>query len=269
MLLNWQEINSLGIFKEGSYSDECFTNANYNLRVDKIIVLENSNGEDLSLYTLPPRGMVFVISKEVFEMPENVLGYTTVKNGLSLQGIMAVNVGIVYPLYQGPISSALINFGKKNVTIRRNEPFLRMTFHKFQTPSVQKNKIVTYNPQNYFISRRDTAYAYLDGTFLSLNSIKDEIYDEVKKRSREDAWMYSGRLTASALLLAAFVFLFSTMRDCTPRNKALENYDQRINNLEQILLKEKGSGGKEDNYEIQKKDSSNLLNNKLLPKKGK
>src|ERR1039458_4380634 len=44
-------------------------------------------------YELPPQGMVEVISLEKLTMPSNVLGYATVKTGLSGVCVLALGIG--------------------------------------------------------------------------------------------------------------------------------------------------------------------------------
>jgi deoxycytidine triphosphate deaminase len=62
------------------------------------------------MYFLEPREMVWVLSKEEFRMPANVTGLATLRTTFTKQGILALNVGIIDPLFEGPISTALITF---------------------------------------------------------------------------------------------------------------------------------------------------------------
>jgi deoxycytidine triphosphate deaminase len=81
-------------------------------------------------FELKPQGMVRVVSAECIEVPEDVIGYALIKNTLSNYCVLAINIGIIDPLYKGPVSSTLINFGPEPFFIRKDTAFLRLTFHR-------------------------------------------------------------------------------------------------------------------------------------------
>jgi deoxycytidine triphosphate deaminase len=183
MLLNIEEIKRLGLLTRTK--DENFKGgATYNLTIGEIISLD---GKKYNEYSLPPRGMVLIVSNEQFNLPSDIIGYTTVKNSLSSDGIMAINIGIVDPGWKKPISSLMVNFGATPQLILKEQSFLRMTFHKFNKMSTAQ----TY-PQNevepdylyhkYVNTLREKSIKKLSSTFLSIESIKKDISSEVWKR---------------------------------------------------------------------------------------
>src|SRR5262249_15838303 len=92
-----------------------YRSASYDLRIGKIIPPSGTANNE---FILSPRGMVEVISKERVKLPSDVSGYAMVKTGLCDEGILAINIGILDPGYEGLISSTLINFGKGPKSLR-------------------------------------------------------------------------------------------------------------------------------------------------------
>jgi deoxycytidine triphosphate deaminase len=78
MLMNSEEIQAAGVIQDASA--DMYQAASYNLRVGRIIL---PGGQEEEAYQVQPLGMVKVVSWERLELPKNVLGYATVKTGLS------------------------------------------------------------------------------------------------------------------------------------------------------------------------------------------
>ncbi len=188
MLLSKEEIESFNLLTNTNSNN--FNSVSYDLSAKEIITLEN---QIVNEYILPPQGMVYLVSKEEFNLENQpVVGFTTVKNSLSRLGIMAVNIGLVDPGYVGPISSILINFGKRPIPLKEGDTFLRMTFHKFNhETNISKSINNTRHIRKDYIKRRqDEANNYLGAKFLYLEDIQKNLEDIQKKaseRSKEEA----------------------------------------------------------------------------------
>ena len=135
MLLSGKEIKDAGLLKRAK--DGNYTSASYYLTVGKIVSMDGKIHDE---YKIPPRGMAVLISEEIFNLPDNIIGYTTVKNSLSCDGLLAINVGLVDPGWGQPISSTLINFGSQNRLVLKGDKFLRMTFQKFEINELSQKK---------------------------------------------------------------------------------------------------------------------------------
>jgi deoxycytidine triphosphate deaminase len=185
MLLSAKEIKERKLLRRAI--NEKYVGASYNLTIGEIVTMEGKKHDE---YMLPPRGMVLIVSHELFNMPDNIIGYTTVKNGLSINGIMAINIGIVDPEWNKPISSLIINFGSTSHHLATGETFLRITFHEYNGYKKKDlDKIENYSTQaddgeykNYVKERRKQAMSNLSNTFLSISQIKKEIARKVMKR---------------------------------------------------------------------------------------
>jgi len=226
-LLNYEEIIQRGIIQSPAAQNLKFTNASLNLTVSKILTLKDE--EVVDEYQIPPRGMVLVVTEEIFKMPDDVLGYTTVKNGLSLKGIMGVNIGIVDNEWNAPISSLLINFGDRPFPIKKGDVCLRMTFHEFTIPQRPVKSIFTPLTQAQYLQMRNTeARGYLANTFLVIDKVKKEI----RKKVIVSFWKYIGIVGG---ILAILAFLFTYIQDVTDKGNYSKDYLQYRNNIDTYL----------------------------------
>src|ERR1700733_1213936 len=124
MLLNKQEIQAGGIILNAASNR--YRHASYDLEIGQIIDIDGHVVDEL---VLEPQGMVRVISREKVKLPGNISGCAHVKTGLTDQGILATNVGIIDPDYKGYLSSTLINVGRNRFPLRNGDVFLRLVFH--------------------------------------------------------------------------------------------------------------------------------------------
>jgi deoxycytidine triphosphate deaminase len=65
---------------------------------------ERKNGE-VGRYAIAPREAVWILSKEEFRLPSTVTGVATLRTSFTKQGLVAFNVGIIDPHYNGPVST--------------------------------------------------------------------------------------------------------------------------------------------------------------------
>jgi deoxycytidine triphosphate deaminase len=233
-LLNYEEIKEKNLFEDGTYVDSSFRNSDYYLTIDRIIIIGEENS-DKDCYEIPPQGLVVAISKEIFNLPENIIGYTTVKNSLSVKGLLAINVGLVDPLYNGPISSALINFGKAPILIRKKDPFLRMTFHQFNKPQKPINTPINKSKKQYLEEKINSTMAFFDNTFLSLKSVKKEVKNDVIKEQKEERIYFFQKLTGIGILIAACSFAFSILINTYNENRRTKILEEKITYLEKYF----------------------------------
>src|SRR3984893_17408438 len=100
------DILSRGLVTGGTV--ENLKNSTYDLTVGEIIPIGKEavraralaraqREEPLTTYFLEPREMVWVLSKEEFDLPKDVTGLATLRTTFTKQGILALNVGIIDP----------------------------------------------------------------------------------------------------------------------------------------------------------------------------
>jgi len=112
-----------------------------------------------------------VVSAETINLPDDVMGYALVKNRLSDAGILAINIGLVDPRYEGPLSSTLINFGSSPHRLRPGDPFLRLTFHKVE-PDARAKRIQRTRSQ--YIAETKRNMLTTSRTFLNVSEVAEQ-----------------------------------------------------------------------------------------------
>ena len=131
-------------------------------------------------FHLPPRGVVWVISAEVFTMPCDLTGIATLKTGWTHDGVLALNVGVVDPGWSGPLGTAVVNFGNSDFVIRKGQPFLRLLFHPHDAVDC---KVVAKTMEEY-VRQIKTQSKSLSSTFLNMNSLTAEVSNQIFRMPR-------------------------------------------------------------------------------------
>ena len=198
--------------------------ASYDLTVGRIIAPEQDRVRAGETVTIPPQGMVEVISAERVRLPADVAGYTLLKNSLSNQGILAISIGIIDPLYEGLMSSTLINFSRSPVSLRAGDAFLRVTFHEY-SPSVGLQAPKPISDREYLNQRVHKVRKHFSKTFLDLETTVANLTQPVFEKSfgkwRAGLFVY---VPLFALLLALLTFFMNAGTAYVSRNGA--NRDQ-------------------------------------------
>jgi deoxycytidine triphosphate deaminase len=166
-MLNGNEIRQRKIIKNPVESS--FRAASYDLTVGLIISPDENEPINHGSFIIPPQGMVEVISAERVSLPKNIAANTTLKNSLSSQGILSLSVGIIDPLYDGLISSTLVNFNKTPVPIRIGDAFMRVTFMEYvPEPNLKTPAVLT--DDEYIRQRIRKVGTQFPRTFLDLEN---------------------------------------------------------------------------------------------------
>jgi deoxycytidine triphosphate deaminase len=142
MMLNRDEIVKRGLIVEG-YDLQSQRDAGYDLRIQTLIGKGAKDQIELAVqsYDLAPQGIAAVVSREVVKLPPDICAYASVKTSLCREGVLAINIGVIDPGWEGPISSLLLNFGKDSYQLRSNQAFLRLTFHTITAPDNVKSVV--------------------------------------------------------------------------------------------------------------------------------
>jgi hypothetical protein len=164
-LLSGEEIKSLKLV-EDSTDENLYRTSTYDLSIGDIIPAGPASGS--SDYNLPPGGTIRAVSKELLKLPNDITGHALLKNELCRKGVLAINIGVIDPGFQGPLSSILINFGRGDFVVKQGAPFLRISFHRCPA-SPKADKSAKYNRHQYISNVKDEVAAYMAPTFLSMD----------------------------------------------------------------------------------------------------
>lgn len=223
MLLTQKELKSLDFIScaDGSVP-KGWRGATYDTRVGEIITREGVHDSDT--YTLKPRGIVWLLSAEDYKIPQDVTGLTTLRTGWTKKGLLTLTAGIVDPGYEGPLSTAVINFSGKEVNICKGEVFFRTAFMFHQKVEMEGMK-VTREKYRESLIKDSTSFSE---SFLTIDTLAPEIAPKILGAPRMALY-----ITLTGLGLALFGLLYSPLKDLTSqvvfRNLSLES---RIEALE-------------------------------------
>lgn len=172
MQLTEQEIRSRVKIEDAA--ETSYRSISYDVRVGLVVGYRNKELKEQKDWVIRPQGVVEVISKERITLPPNVAAFAMVRTRLCNEGILPLNIGIVDPLYSGPVSTTLLNFSKVDYPLREDEVFLRLTFHECVSDVKKKDSSLAEVERNY-LQERVKKIAKFDETFMNLRaSIQEE-----------------------------------------------------------------------------------------------
>ncbi len=202
-LLSGEEIKREGLIIDGT--DALFRASTYDLSIGEIIP-GGKHSQPMTAageYRLRPGGMVRVIARESLKLPDGFTGHALPRNTLCTRGVLAINIGIVDPGFEGPISSTLINFGDADYVLKPGEAFLRLSFHRCPK-SPKADDAQAWNREEYSEEARKQVLAYLGTHFLNI--------DETAKKASEVAFgKFKGALVIWATVAAVVLGLITVL----------------------------------------------------------
>lgn len=204
MLLNREEIKQLGLIENAE--EENFKATAYDLSIGTIM---NSDGDESSHFNIESGALVNVISKEIVNLPADITAFAHVKTGMSSQGLLALNIGLVDPGWKGPLSSTLVNFGDHDSKpVEIGELFLRLTFYKSKklqtnTPHKQEKTVEKYTRE----TRKDFVSNF-GPSFLNVDAKIDKRISERSGEALESRLrMYAIAFVFVQLAFSAFIYI--------------------------------------------------------------
>lgn len=189
-------------------------NSTFDLTVGEIVpigkkaIRARRKDPQISPYFLEPREMVWVLSKEEFNMPADVTGLATLRTTFTKQGILALNVGIIDPLFKGPISTALINFSDRPREIRIGDKFFRIAFFPHADVSAFHPNDENVERAAYVRQLENVSYADFSPNFLNIPKFDDEFYTQKFWSIIFYGLTKNLKVSIPILLFAAIVFSF-------------------------------------------------------------
>jgi deoxycytidine triphosphate deaminase len=219
MILVREEIEAKGIIHDSQRDGKRSTT--YDATVGKII-MEGKTIEDAT-FILPPRGIVWVISKEEFALPNNVTGLATLRTTWAHQGIFALNVGVVDPGWCGHLATAVVNFSNSYFDIRKGDAFIRVMFLSHNEISVESNIIAS----STYLARIKTRSRLFSSTFLAMDNLVVDVAEKVLGFPR-----WAARLGAVAIFISAVAIIFPVAWTIASQNYVMPS---RVDALEKAV----------------------------------
>ncbi len=208
MILVSEEIKELSLVEGADQAS--WRPSTYDATVGEIIEQGKRKNEDT--FVLPPRGVVWVVSKEKFKIPHSATGLATLKTSWTHRGILALNVGIIDPGWHGPLSAALVNLSNVDFEIAKGIPFLRIAFmtHKNVTTDDNVKEI-----DEYLLSVRDYS-SRMANTFLDISSIAKEVRIELNSST-----LIANKIAKIAIGLGAISIIAAVLSTFAPISYAV------------------------------------------------
>jgi len=194
MVLNGATITARGLVLGAVKSS--LRDASYDLTIKDLVTPE---GKIVDEYLLPAQGIVKVISAEEVKMPQDVVGYVLVKTSLCNEGVLALNIGIIDPGFEGPLQSALINFGKTDIRLHAGDVFSRISFHALNAPGTAKP--ATVSRECVQRAAKQQMDRFLPSTFLDIPKTAEKAAEKI----------FSDYKSAMLRWLPAIAFLVTLM----------------------------------------------------------
>lgn len=174
----------------------------YDLTIKDFVTAE---GKIVDEFLLPAQGIVKVISAELVKVPLDIIGYVLVKTKLCNEGVLALNIGIVDPGFEGPLQSALINFGKTDIRLHAGDVFSRISFHSLDKPSLGPSSA----PLSRESVRREVKLQmdrFLPSTFLDIPKTAEKAAEKMLDGYKSTMLKW---LPGIAFVIAAMTFLLN------------------------------------------------------------
>lgn len=156
----------------------------YDLTIGEIIPtgqtsLQHQDVDKEQIFFLEPRQSVLVLSREEFQLPGTVTGLATLRTTLTKNGLLALNVGIIDPFFNGPISTTLINFSDQAVPIKVGMPFFRVLF--FHHKDTRDNHFTSEdkNRDRYLEELITMAKIRFPKSFLNIPELDNAYYSSI------------------------------------------------------------------------------------------
>jgi hypothetical protein len=203
-MLTGSEIKDTGLIVGGN--DDCYRGASYDLRIKSVLTNE---GEVEDYHALPAQGIIEVVSIERVKLPKDVAGFAMVKTSLCNEGVLALNIGIIDPGWDGPLSSFLVNFGRHERLLAKGDVFLRLTFQKL-AHGVEKIPSPFGDEAAYLTDRRRRVQGRFGNTFLNVSEALQQLTKQTFDTYRTQILAYVS-LAALGLALLTFFLNFANI----------------------------------------------------------
>jgi deoxycytidine triphosphate deaminase len=210
MMIVGKKILESGLILGGSEAN--LKHSTYDLTVGEIVpigkkaVAQRTENGGPTTYYIEPREMVWVLSREKFNMDKNVTGFATLRTSFTKVGILALNVGIIDPMFHGPISTALINFSDRSRRIDVGQKFFRVAFFAHDDVSAYHRGNESTERGEYVKHLEDVSYSDFSPSFLNIPNFDDDYYygrfwRMLWRAAKENKWASIPILMFFAILL--------------------------------------------------------------------
>ncbi|WJI47206.1 hypothetical protein NL532_11540 [Mesorhizobium sp. C120A] len=230
MLLTDSEIRAAQLVKYGS--DARYNATSYDLGIGEIIDASGQRHSEVG-YAVKPQEIVWLISRENIKLPTDITAHASIRTGLCNNGLLALNIGIVDPTWDGPLSTAVVNFSKSEYFLKIEEKFLRLSFLKHNEPELARVSSPS-SRKEYIAERIGLAKTKFGTTFLNVDELSGNVARRIVEKRKESIFLY-GAVASMIIGLIVIVISVATYAITFPRYNPYGDFDQRLKLIEQNL----------------------------------
>lgn len=186
-------------------------------------------------YTVPPRGVIWVVSEEEFHIPNNITALAALRTTWAHKGIFALNVGVVDPGWKGPVATALVNFSTEDFSVSHGDPFMRLVFFE-HAPT--HSTLVATTPSGYLRQVKKNSRDF-SKSFLNMEALVDDVSQKIfalPKLGVVAAWI--------AIIIAIFATIipiaYSLISGIYDDKLSMVKIEQRLEALEEKRVPNEG-----------------------------
>ena len=172
----------------------------YDLRIsDRLLSGDYSSGVTISQLEykeqkqlhVEPGELVFLLTKEIIDLPENMIAMITFKRKMNHEGVLVLGGSVVDPLYNGRLLFGLYNFASEPFPIKPGKKITSIMFYqlstneldKFIKPEVRIDEFPDELLRN-MAKYKPTGQQQLDQQIKDIKSTLDKLQDEFKQNER-------------------------------------------------------------------------------------
>jgi len=133
-----------GSFDQGIFEDRCFSQsgASYDLRLgEEVFVTPEKQPKQLQkgqILNINPGQFAVLTTQEYLEIPEDLLGFITVRFRYKSKGLVNISGFHVDPGFKGHLVFSVYNSGPATVTLRQGDPVFSIFFAEISPKTVYK-----------------------------------------------------------------------------------------------------------------------------------
>lgn len=232
MLMTDREVKAKKLISLGTPAN--FGATSYDLAVSSII---DSKGTDHGVegYCIKPQEIVWVVSKERIALPSTITAHAMIRTSLCNKGLLALNIGIVDPGWDGPIATSIVNFSNAPYLLLPREKFLRLSFMRHRVPD--NVKPIQVGSHQYMLERRKLATETFGSTFLNIDQVSEEVRSRLLSKVTERLVIWGTMAAVIFAFLAVFIAVCTYVFPVklVASSQEIEMLQSRISQLERLI----------------------------------
>lgn len=182
---------------------------------------------DEKKFTLKPRGVVWVVSNEEFHIPNDITGLATLRTTWTHDGVLALNVGILDPGWEGPVATALVNFGNADFVVEKGTQFFRILF--LESKATGGTPIRKMRAE--YVKEIVAKSRLFSDTFLNMTSLAKDVEGMVLKLPKW-AYILTGIALVVSMLAIYMPISFTVWTDHRKEQATLDMLERKVQLLE-------------------------------------